>query len=395
MSQQLINLSPDLKRLRDEGFEIEIRNDHLLIAGIPYVNSKKELKRGILVSDLSMSGNKTIKPANHVAHFSGEHPCQNDGAIIPNITCESSSKVIGGLTINYSFSCKPSKGGYEDYYEKVTTYVEIISAHAKSMDDKLTAKTFKTIESSDPDSVFHYFDTNSSRAGISVISDKLKTHKVAIIGLGGTGSYILDLIAKTPVKEIHLFDGDKFFSHNAFRSPGAPSVEELNKAQNKVNYFSDIYSRMRKNIIPHENYINASNVDQLLSMDFIFMSIDKADIKKLIIEKLDQAKLPFIDVGMGIEVVDESLIGILRVTTSTDVKREHVRDNGRIPLSDGANDEYSQNIQIADLNALNATLAVIKWKKICGFYQDLENEHHSTYSINVNQLLSDDQSHKI
>lgn len=54
------------------------------------------------------------------------------------------------------------------------------------------------------------------------------------------------------------------------------------------------------------------------------------------------------------------------------------------------NNAYVRNIQIADLNALNASLAVIKWKKLCGFYQDLECEHDSTYSINVNQLTSDE-----
>ena len=48
------------------------------------------------------------------------------------------------------------------------------------------------------------------------------------------------------------------------------------------------------------------------------------------------------------------------------------------------------NVQIADLNSLNATLAVIKWKKLCGVYQDLEGEHHSTYSTNVNALTSDE-----
>jgi hypothetical protein len=37
-------------------------------------------------------------------------------------------------------------------------------------------------------------------------------------GLGGTGSYILDLVSKTPVNEILLFDSDDFLQHNAFRS---------------------------------------------------------------------------------------------------------------------------------------------------------------------------------
>ena len=48
------------------------------------------------------------------------------------------------------------------------------------------------------------------------------------------------------------------------------------------------------------------------------------------------------------------------------------------------------SIQIADLNALNAALAVVKWKKVCGFYHDAVQEHFSTYTINVNMLTNDD-----
>ena len=31
----------------------------------------------------------------------------------------------------------------------------------------------------------------------------------------------------------------------------------------------------------------------------------------------------------------------------------------------------------------------MKWKKLRGFYHDAYGEHHITYSINVNQLLSE------
>jgi len=51
---------------------------------------------------------------------------------------------------------------------------------------------------------------------------------------------------------------------------------------------------------------------------------------------------------------------------------------------------HSSNIQIADLNALNAALAVIKWKKLMGFYQDLDFEHHCTYTIGGNMLRNED-----
>jgi tRNA A37 threonylcarbamoyladenosine dehydratase len=33
------------------------------------------------------------------------------------------------------------------------------------------------------------------------INDKLKPLRIGIVGLGGTGSYVLDFVAKTPVKE--------------------------------------------------------------------------------------------------------------------------------------------------------------------------------------------------
>jgi len=91
----------------------------------------------------------------------------------------------------------------------------------------------------------------------------------------------------------------------------------------------------------------------------------------------------------SVQEVGGALLGILRVTTSTRERRDHVRA-GRIPFTDGAvNNDYSRNIQIADLNALNAALAVIKWKKLFGFYLDLDREHHSTYTIDGNMLTND------
>jgi hypothetical protein len=100
--------------------------------------------------------------------------------------------------------------------------------------------------------------------------------------------------------------------------------------------------------------------------------------------------VPFIDVGMGLELVDGSLGGILRVTASMPDKRDDIR-NGKISFTDDAeNDLYGSNVQVADLNALNATLAVVKWKKIRGFYRDLEKEHHSTYTTDGNLIINSD-----
>ena len=86
--------------------------------------------------------------------------------------------------------------------------------------------------------------------------------------------------------------------------------------------------------------------------------------------------------------MDEKLIGIVRTTLSKNAQRSHVAK--RVSLSDRDDDDYSNNIQIAELNALNAAMAVIKWKKMFGFYNDQENECNSTFTIDLNMLLSDD-----
>ena len=392
MSQQLINRSPDLKRLRDEGYAVEVRSSYLVIKQIPYVNSNKQVKYGTLISDLSLAGDVTTTPGTHVVSFTGDYPCNKDGSQIVQIQHQSLQQSLDrDLIVQHSFSSKPS-GGYKDYYEKMVTYIAILSSPAQSLNPDVTATPFSIVEAEEGESVFHYINTASSRAQINVVTRKLEIGRIGIVGLGGTGSYVLDLVAKTPVGEIHLFDGDKFSQHNAFRSPGAPSMNELRQEPQKVDYFKALYSRMHRNIVAHDGYIEASNVHRLQNMDFVFLCLDGGEAKRLIVGKLEEYGISFVDVGMGVQIVEEALLGVLRLTTSTAAKREHIREKNRIPFSDGGvNNEYTRNIQIADLNALNAALAVIKWKKLFGFYHDLEKEYHSTYTIDGNMLTNEDQ----
>jgi hypothetical protein len=367
---------------------VEIRGTHLLISHVPCVNSARQIEFGTLVSTLALAGDTITKPDTHVVHFAGPHPCHRDGSIMSQIQHTSQTQTLAeGVVVNHSFSNKPPNG-YADYYEKMNRYAEIISAPAQSLDPNVTAKTFRVIEAKPEESVFNYHDTNSSRAEIEAISAKLKGRKVGIVGLGGTGSYVLDLVAKTPVDEIHLFDADVFCQHNSFRAPGAPSVEQLRTPPLKVDYLAEIYSRMRRRIFPHAVALNAANVQLLHGLDFVFICMDDGRLKRKIVALLEAGGASFVDVGMGVQVGDNNLLGIVRVTTSTPRKRDHF--SKRVSFADAKEDAYSTNIQIADLNMLNAALAVIKWKKLCGFYQDMEHEHDCTYTISENQLLSDE-----
>jgi ThiF family len=393
MSQRPISRSSDLQKLRNEGYDLEIRSGCLLVKDTPYVNSRKEVKRGILVMKLVLANDVTSHPDDHVAYFAGEYPCDEHGNEIAKIKNASGEKSLAeSVIIQHTFSAKPKpQDNYTDYYAKVTTYVTILSGPAWRIDPTATAKTFPFVApEADSDEPFNYIDTASSRAEIVAVTKKLALAKVAIIGLGGTGSYVLDLVAKTPVRQIHLYDADAFLQHNAFRSPGAPSGEDLGAKHPKATYFKNLYAKMHRGIIDHAVYVDSNNVEELCGFAFVFLCLDKGSAKKLIVEKLEEFTVPFIDVGMGIHLSDGALGGIVRVTTNTDKKRDHFRS--RVSFGDGAGEnEYDRNIQIADMNALNAALAVIKWKKLFGFYRDLKGEHHSQFSIDGNLLLNEER----
>lgn len=391
MSHALFSRNADLKRLRDEGYFVQKQGGFLVMRDVPYVDSQRRVRTGTLISSLTMAGDETRTPDTHVVYFDGDYPCQHDGSLIQQIAHQTSNFDLGqGLTARHSFSSKPDSG-YVDYHHKMTTYANILSGPAAVLKPGTTARVFRSPEEEEC-SVFNYTETASDRVGIGALTERLMEERVAIIGLGGTGSYVLDQVAKTPAREIHLFDGDDFLQHNAFRAPGAPLIEELRAAPKKVDYFKGIYSKMHRGIIAHATALDRSNIHLLDGVTFAFVCMDAGDQKRLVIEKLESIGAAFVDVGMGLELIDGSLGGILRVTASTPEKRAHVHQ-GRISFSGGGKDDiYSSNIQVADLNALNGIMAVIKWKKIRNFYRDLEREHHSTYTTDGNMLLSGDQA---
>lgn len=391
MSPRLISLSADLRRLQDEGYDVQIVGAHLVLRDVPYVNSRKEVKRGALVSQLSLAGDVTTRPATHVAYFIGEYPCDRNGRPIEQIRHSSGDQTLdANLTVQHSFSSKPPQG-YNDYYEMMTTYIAMISSPAAAVRPGESAQTFPVVLSDEAEPVFVYRDTASSRAEIGDMNLKLALPRIAIVGLGGTGAYVLDLVAKTPVREIHIFDGDHFSQHNAFRCPGAPSIDDLRRRPTKVAYLKEQYSRLRRGIVAHETPIRVDTVGLLGGMSFVFICIDKAADKRLIVDTLVASQTPFVDVGMGIVRVSGALSGIVRATTGSSGHFEHITSGRRISFVDAAEgNEYSQNIQVADLNALNAALAVIKWKKLFGFYLDLDKEHHCMYSIDGNDLQNED-----
>jgi hypothetical protein len=392
MSQRPIARSADLKRLRDEGYDITTRGAALVVRDVPYVTRERHVKLGTLVSTLVLADDVTVNPVeDHVAYFAGEKPYNAGGTPVGYVINDNVQQTYGSVAVNIQLSAKPQTADhrYRDYQHKIAHYVRILSGPARKIDGSIDARTQPVIIEDEEETVFRYIDSAASRAGLEVITDKLKVGSIAIVGLGGTGSYILDLLAKTPINEIHLFDQDVFHQHNAFRAPGAATNHELSAHPTKVRRFGEIYSSMRRNIIEHDYNVDDKTVDELREMDFVFIAIDGGHARKTIAEKLDEFGVGFIDVGLGVKEKNGSLVGMVRTTTSTD---DH-RSMGKLPFRAGDEDnDYTRNIQIAELNALNAVLAVIRWKKLVGFYGDIEREHQSLYTINGNYLINTDSA---
>jgi hypothetical protein len=165
-------------------------------------------------------------------------------------------------------------------------------------------------------------------------------------------------------------------------------MNDLSENPRKVAYYQKLYSNMHKFIQTHDYYMKKENLHELNQMSYVFVCVDKNAARKMITDYLVSVGVAFSDVGLGVNVIDDKLTGAVRVTSATNDKNDHLPL--RIFSEDSDNNEYATNIQIAELNALNAILAVLKWKKISGFYEDLENEHHCSYSIGVSKIFNED-----
>lgn len=375
--------SPDLARLVDEGFQVRVSQDHLILEHVPYLNSEGHVSIGAIAEPLTFAGDGVQPPADHVVWFQGSSPCGVNGEQLDLVNSAQHREMFPGFSVDYMFSKKPA-AGYPDHYTKMTAYVAMLMGPAKVVAPQVTANTYARVTEVGDDSPFLFRESASARAGISDLNEKFKNQKVAIVGLGGTGSYILDFVSKTEVAEIHLFDADEFINHNAFRAPGAASLAVVSSRPKKVDYFASVYSTMRDGVIPHPVFLDGDGVQsELSSMSFVFIAADHSNEIAQVGAALRSLGIPFVDVGVGLQRAAGGLTGAIRTTLIT----PRTPDSIQVPTEVG-DDEYAANVQVGEVNALNAAYAVLRWKRHLGFYADMCEEDRSVYSISSNAIAS-------
>lgn len=386
MFHQLVSHNNDIRQLVEKGYAVAFDSNYLVIRDIPYLDGQKKLQWGAIVSKIVFIDEVRIRQDDHQIFFAGSVPHNIDGSSIPNLggglTQLALSEACKDIVIQRSFSNKPKVAGkfhdFPDLFEKIESYVRIISGPAMEL-YKANPYTFKAVKEIVIDSVFKVHDTLSSRAEIGDLSQKFKEDVVAVIGVGGTGAYVLDFLVKTPVREIRAFDFDVFYVHNAFRSPGRLDPAELGKP--KAEVYQSRYENFRIGISVQKKYIDASSIDDLAGVTFAFVCVDTGPSRKQILDLLLSKAIPFIDVGMGLNRKRGPLDGMLRITHFPKEQGMQVRDKKWVDEADNPDDLYRTNIQISELNALNACLAVIKFKQLRGFYVEETTLFHLLFGI--------------
>src|SRR3546814_19221666 len=81
---------------------------------VPYVDAKRQVRTGTLISSLTLAGDQTRPPDTHVIHFDGEYPCQADGIPIQGISNRSGDFDLGhGLRAKHKFRSEERRVGKE------------------------------------------------------------------------------------------------------------------------------------------------------------------------------------------------------------------------------------------------------------------------------------------
>lgn len=379
MYTKLAAYNEDIDRLLKKGFALSVDSNHLVFRDIPYLDNNGELNIGAIVSILNSIDQYKVGMVDHQIYFCGSHPHELSGEPIRNLGGGPVQLKLTSddLIVQRSFSNKPPCGKFENWFDKIESYVTIISGPAMNKFD-VYPYTFRVV-AENSNSVFKFRDTLTSRAEIGDLSAKLEEDTIAIIGLGGTGAYLLDFLVKTPVKEIRGFDLDWYHVHNAFRSPGKLSPDELGKRKSEV--YKQRYEGFRHNINIHSNYITSNSEKDLAGVTFAFVCVDSGTSRAEIFELLIKLKIPFIDVGMGLDRDKGAISGTLRTTSFSEESAQEIVNKRLAPLSDIPDDVYKNNIQISELNALNACLAIIKYKQLRGFYVDDNTYYHTLFNI--------------
>lgn len=373
-----------LEGLIDRQYALSIAEGHLVVNDVWYLGADGNLLKGKLAAPLNeITPTKLGAPKNHQMYWSGSDPHYVGGEPVPLLGNGGAVDItIGGERYVRHLSNKPPEG-FATYEALVEHYVALLSGPAEQVHG-VTARTGATYDVPEDRSPFKIRDTFSARAEITDLNVRLAEDDVAIIGLGGSGAFVLDFLAKTPVAAIRAFDFDTFKVHNAFRSPGAVDIEDF--GHQKTEVYRRKYEPFRHRLTFESRQIGRDNAALFDGVTFAFVCIDDGEARAEICDLLLKLGIPFIDVGMGVEKENGVLDGLIRTTLFTSDTADKAKTGVPFDKVDNEAGAYRKFVQIAELNAVNAALAVIRYKQFRGFYTDDNGYYETLLSLGLSRL---------
>ncbi len=354
------------------GFEIKIEPDIIRAVGVPCIFKGGHHGTCTIETSYDSSTGKPdsyIGQASHAVRITTDGGCdgrvyQADGTPIGNLI-SSDGNTWSEISIQKSTQVNS---------ESAESARDLIYRYAKQIVGAAFAARYSESDHPTVPDPFNIPNTFEGRAAIAPIQDHVRGKRIAIIGLGGTGAYLLDLIAKTPVSEIHLLDSDCIEPHTLMRAPGGPTTEEIEQvlagSLSKVDYYHTKYKPLRKGIHPHPIRVeNSAMFAEFLSehpIDYAFVCIDQltdgdTSRQDFVYHALSDAGIPFIDSGVSITLENCTVTGT--ITTSFYEAGSHVWQNA-IPNAKIAGDVPGyRNIQLPEVNAAAATFALMEWRR--------------------------------
>jgi tRNA A37 threonylcarbamoyladenosine dehydratase len=135
--------------------------------------------------------------------------------------------------------------------------------------------------------------------------EKFHTAHVAVVGLGGVGSWVVEALARSGIGELTLIDLDEICVSNTNRQMHAVSS---NLGASKVQTMADRARDINPELIIHEHecFATQDNLEDLLvePIDYVVDAIDSAGVKAAMISHCRRRKIPIVTTGGAGGLID-------------------------------------------------------------------------------------------
>ncbi len=372
MSPTPTNHETELAEVLQAGFDCCVEDDTLTVGPIPYRLSGGGVGHGSLICHLVRNGGDIAPPNDHtVAWIADEVPHHRDGRPMDRLMIDQTGNTWSNGATSICVMSRRGPEPYPTYGQKMVTYVRLIAREAVA---HWRATGPGAIAVRDANHLVDH-ETGLNRARVGHLNALLAKENIAVVGAGGTGAHIVDLISKSNVRQIDIYDPDHVSVHTQLRWPGVVERRTVEERTNKAEYLAALYARRtNRNIRGHPYAINKGNLTYLNGKSMVFVAIDNGPARREVLTGLADVGVNFIDCGIDLQGNDGPLTASLRVVRCQSEQSAEKRSElatfapgGDVALDD---DLYAQNIQTGEMNSLNAALAVIAWKQGIGFYRD-------------------------